>query len=100
MLRVEYLLGARRDFDESFDWYAARSPVAALRFARAVDLALTDIAGNPEQFAVVDDVHRQCPLKRFPFRIVYRVANERIVVVALAHASRRPGYWKDRPEAG
>jgi plasmid stabilization system protein ParE len=97
MLPVDYLPGARRDFDESFDWYAARSPLAALRFVSAVDQALTGIAADPEHFAAVDDVHRQCPVKRFPFRVVYRVANQRVVVVAIAHASRRPGYWQQRP---
>jgi plasmid stabilization system protein ParE len=96
MTSVDLLPGARRDFDESFDWYAARSPTAALHFANAVDAALANIAANPRQFGRVDDEHWQCPLKRFPFRIVYRVLVDRILVVAIAHTSRRPGYWKDR----
>lgn len=37
MPSIEYLSGARRDFDESFDWYAERTVEAALRFAAAVD---------------------------------------------------------------
>ena len=41
MLPVDYLPGARRDFDESFDWYADRSTSAAVRFADAVDAALS-----------------------------------------------------------
>jgi len=93
---VDYLSGARRDFDESFDWYAARSPQAAVRFAAAVDAALAKVAANPLQFASPDGVHRECPLKKFPFRIIYRVVDNRVVVVAIAHAKRRPGFWRSR----
>jgi plasmid stabilization system protein ParE len=96
MLPVDYLPEARRDFDESFDWYAARSAQAALGFTNAVDAALSAIAADPQRFAAIDDSHRVSPTGRFPFRIVYRVAADRIVVVAIAHAKRRPGYWKGR----
>ncbi len=96
MRPIEYLRGARRDFDESFDWYAERSAGAAIRFAGAVDAALLKIAFNPGEFASIDDVHRECPVRRFPFRIVYRIVEDRVLVVAIAHAKRRPGFWKRR----
>ena len=96
MLPVDYLPGARRDFDESFDWYLERSAEAAIRFANAVDAALTIVAADPQRFAAVDELHRECPVKRFPFRIVYRVVESRVLVVAIAHAKRRPGFWRDR----
>ena len=35
-------------------------------------------------------------MKRFPFVVVYRVAADGIEVVAVAHGSRKPGYWKNR----
>jgi len=60
MLPVDYLPGARRDFDESFDWYAERSKLAAARFVIAVDAALSAIAADPQRFAAVDDLHRAC----------------------------------------
>lgn len=96
MLPVDYLPGARRDFDESFDWYLERSTQAAVRFANAVEAALTAVAADPERFATVDQLHRECPVRRFPFRIVYRVVENRILIVAITHAKRRPGYWRDR----
>jgi plasmid stabilization system protein ParE len=96
MLPVDYLPEARRDFDESFDWYAERSDHAAVRFANAVDVALAAIADDPKRFAAIDEIHRECPMARFPFHVIYRVAADRVVVVAIAHAKRRPGYWKGR----
>jgi plasmid stabilization system protein ParE len=96
MLPVDFLPAARRDFDESFDWYAERNPLTAVRFANAVDVALSMIAASPQRFAAVDNIHRGCSINRFPFRIVYRVTTDHIVVVAVAHAKREHGYWKKR----
>ena len=33
---------------------------------------------------------------RFPYRIVYRVEDERIIVFAIIHAARADTAWKDR----
>lgn len=96
MLPIDFLSGARRDFDESFDWYAERSTQAAERFVDAVNAALEKVATNPTQFTSADGVHRECPVKKFPFRIVYRLVEDRVLVVAIAHAKRRPGFWRKR----
>jgi plasmid stabilization system protein ParE len=98
MLPIDYLAGARRDFDESFDWYSKRSTRTAERFADAVDAALTEVASHPKRsrFGSVDGAHQDCPVKRFPFRIVDRVVDNSILVVAIAHGRRRPRYWSDR----
>ncbi|MGI8981557.1 MAG: type II toxin-antitoxin system RelE/ParE family toxin [Pirellulaceae bacterium] len=96
MLPIDLLPGARRDFDESFDWYAERSALTARRFADAVEAALEKVAAAPTQFTSADGVHRECPVKKFPFRIVYRLVDNRVLVVAIAHAKRRPGYWRNR----
>jgi plasmid stabilization system protein ParE len=96
MTPVDLLPGARLDYDESFDWYAARSDAAAKRFAGAVKATLELIADDPQRFAAIDSRHRECLVSKFPFRIVYREVTGRIVVVAIAHAKRRPGYWKGR----
>jgi plasmid stabilization system protein ParE len=39
---------------------------------------------------------RQLLVKRFPYNVVYRIRADDIYVVAVAHTSRRPGYWKHR----
>jgi plasmid stabilization system protein ParE len=93
---IEFLPGARIDFEESFDWYAARSVGAAIGFASAVEDALNLIGDDPDRFATVGRGCRYCALKRYPFRVVYRDEPERLLIVAIAHAKRRPGYWHGR----
>jgi plasmid stabilization system protein ParE len=47
---IEFLAGARLDFDQSFDWYATRSARAAIGFALAIDKAIESIALDPGSF--------------------------------------------------
>jgi plasmid stabilization system protein ParE len=35
-------------------------------------------------------------LDHFPYAVVYEVRSEECVVVAIAHAARKPGYWRGR----
>ncbi|WP_437690624.1 hypothetical protein [Sorangium sp. So ce176] len=39
---------------------------------------------------------RRVRLTRFPYLVVYRDEPTRILVVAIAHAKQRPGYWRKR----
>ena len=87
---------AEVEFAESLKWYAERSIEAANDFDAEFDRAVSQIAADPDRFPMCDDRHRYFLLRRFPFRIIYRVANSRIVVIAVAHGSRLPDYWADR----
>jgi plasmid stabilization system protein ParE len=41
---------------------------------------------------------RRFPLRRFPFFVIYRQRNDHVQIVALAHTSRNPNYWRTRLE--
>ncbi|MCA9206004.1 MAG: hypothetical protein KDA59_23285 [Planctomycetales bacterium] len=84
------------EFEASALWYSDRSATAARRFCVAIDNALASISLEPDRFALVDDRHRACSVAEFPFQIVFRCSQNLIFVVAIAHAKRRPGYWRDR----
>ena len=87
---------ARRDFVEAIDWYAERSPNAARAFQEAVKSAGLAISKAPELWPTYLLGTRRYLLKRFPFALVYRLTDEQIQIIAVAHGSRRPGYWADR----
>jgi hypothetical protein len=70
--------------------------MAALRFEAETERVLSLIDANPTTFPKYDDEHRFAVLRRFPFSVVYKVATGRLYVVAVAHASRAPGYWQGR----
>jgi plasmid stabilization system protein ParE len=44
---------------------------------------------------VEDEFHRVLA-RRFPFTVIYAIESHEIVVVAVAHQSRSPDFWKGR----
>ena len=97
MLPIDYLSGAYRDFDDSFDWHFERSAQAAIRFADAVDASLLQVAAEPTRSVGADGVHRECPVKKSPFRIVYRLAENRVLNAEFAHGTRTAINYSTEP---
>jgi plasmid stabilization system protein ParE len=93
---LEYLREALEKAETAARWYAARSPAAAAAFSEEVDAAESAIVRLPDGWPPFDHGTRRYLLRRFPFSIVYRVEPRRILIVAVAHGRRRPGYWKSR----
>jgi plasmid stabilization system protein ParE len=94
---VTFLPPAEDEYRSALRWYEARSPVAAARFESEVARSVARLAANPQLYALEDDRHRLCPLGRFPYCLAYRVTPAGdVLVVALAHTARRPGYWRGR----
>lgn len=95
-MQVDFHPDARVELAESADWYAERSAKAARNFLVAIDVAVASIADDPARFSHIDDRHQSCSVIKFPFQVVYRFTEDRVVVIAVAHAKRRPGYWRGR----
>lgn len=89
---------AAEELEQAWQWYAARNPVAAERFADEVVRALGVIAEAPGRWMLAGHDTRRMPLHRFPFKVVYRwhPGDAVVKIVAIAHGKRRDGYWRDR----
>ena len=94
--QVRLLDDAITEARAAFDWYRERSEVAAGRFRNEFDRAVSAIAESPEVWPPYVHETRRYLFRRFPFFVVYRLTAEDIEIVAVAHARRRPGYWRDR----
>jgi toxin ParE1/3/4 len=90
MVRVSFHPEATAELEKSTDWYMERSPIAARELCVAIDLALTNIADDPGRFPRLDANLRAGNVSGFPFQIVFCRDQDRIHVIAIAHAKRRP----------
>jgi plasmid stabilization system protein ParE len=78
-------------------WYSERSLRAPLAFIAEIDKAIESISAAPDRWPILEAGCRRFPLYRFPYFIVYRQKSEQLIqVVAVAHARRKPGYWRNR----
>ncbi len=78
------------------EWYLSRSHSAADSFLAELDRGIESIALAPDRWPFFMHGTRRYLFQRFPFQLVYRVVDNCVQVVAVAHGRRRPGYWKSR----
>jgi plasmid stabilization system protein ParE len=88
---------ARVEVQAAAAWYRERSREAARGFVDAVTDGTQSIRRHPEAWPTWRrvDVRRRV-LRRYPYSIFYVIEGEVIVIVAVAHHKRRPGYWLPR----
>ena len=87
---------ARTELIESIRYYESQQPGLGPRFLEAIMEALRRIQAHPDRYRVVFAIWRQCRIPRFPFGIIYRVADRRVEIMAVMHLRRKPGYWQHR----
>lgn len=81
---------------EARNWYRSRSKVVEERFRAALRRAIEEIREAPERWPPDSDGLRSFRVAGFPYRLIYWTDGADSLVLAIAHARRRPGYWKDR----
>lgn len=86
---------------EASQWYENRRGGLGLEFLAAVDAGVQRVRHDPLAFALLETLPeepnvRRCLLPRFPYAIIYEIDSTEIRILAIAHARRRPGYWKNR----
>lgn len=102
---MKYRLHAEAEAEllEHAAWYDQERPGLGDELLDEVDAALASIVETPgvwplwpEEASRPGAPIRKFPLRRFPFALAYQTVEGDIVVLAVAHASRRPLYWADR----
>ena len=99
MIKVALSPDAILDYDESFLWYAKRSYAAAIGFEQEVEQAIDRVAADGEKSPRFDDTYHYVRLSAYPFLLVFRIEDTIAHIVAVAHTSRSPGYWKKRDQS-
>ena len=84
------------EITEAAAWYESQREGLGRELLDAIEQALERIRRQPGAGAPWHE-YRKGLVRRFPYLIVYRATSEdEVEVVAVAHMSRRPGYWIDR----
>lgn len=96
--RVRFHPAAAEELEAAFDWYEQQDPGLGMALANEVQRALALVRSQPEAWSVsAFDPRARCfQLTRFPYRLIFAHDANEIVVIALAHTRRRPGYWRAR----
>ena len=90
-----------KEIRAAIEWYESEREGLGRELWEQLQATVSLISEHPSVGSVVHrakvrGVARRVPLRRFPYFVVYRERADYIELVALAHMSRRPGYWKSR----
>jgi toxin ParE1/3/4 len=96
MLPVIFHEFAQSELNEAAAYYAQARPGLGEAFIVEVEQAVAALAASPHAGAEVESGVRWWFVKRFPYSVLYRLHDDQIRILAIAHQKRRPFYWGGR----
>lgn len=96
MKPIGFLPEAEQEMLEAARYYESQASGLGADYLSEIERAVASIAESPMTWPKVEGELRRRLVRRFPFGILYRDEPEEIVIVAVAHLRRKPGYWRER----
>ena len=96
MRGYRYLAPARAELRSAARYYRERSPRVAASFLVEVQSVIDQLLALPESAPLIRGEIRGKSLQRFPYKLIYRLDGETLVILAVAHHRQRPEYWAER----
>ena len=96
MIGYRFLPPAEDEMTDASGFYESASVGLGLDFLDDLQRVLDMLREHPGLGRPVGRGLRRAVLRRFPFSLIYAEEPDAILVVAVAHQKRRPGYWRER----
>lgn len=86
---------AERDIDEAMTWYDQQQVGVSWEFHNELLDIFRKICEHPEHGSLVGSTQfRYRNVHRFPYVVYYDNTTDSIDILAVAHGSRKPEYWR------
>jgi plasmid stabilization system protein ParE len=87
---------ARAEMAEAKRYYERQQRGLGLAFQHEAAISARRILEQPLAWQVEIDPVRRFLFNRFPYKMLYVIRGERIIVLAVAHQHRNPDFWIER----
>ena len=77
-------------------FYKSRGRELGVRLSSEVRATIRRILETPERWRFMEADVRRCLVRVFPYSVLYTVEAEFILIIAILHQKREPGYWRHR----
>lgn len=98
-MRVIFTRIARQELEDAVRFYELEYSGLGRRFKEEVRTSALRVAEYPNAWSIERGEVRKCLLHRFPYKLLYSVEEDHILVIAVAHQHRKPDYWVDRGQS-
>ena len=96
MKAVRFHPDAESEMIEAAAYYETQQRDLGRRFLASIQDAGNRIRVNPRLYPIVELDVRRCLAKTFSFGVLFRERPEELIIMAVMHLHRDPGYWKSR----
>lgn len=98
MKPYRYHPAAERELEEAIEHDEAELPGRGLRLEEQVARLVRRFPVSAPIWPGLDSAHevRRAKVRRHPFVVVYMVHSDQLVILAVAHTKKKPGYWASR----
>lgn len=93
---LQFLPEAKAEVGEITAYYENQVLGLGVRFKHELSSVILAIALNPLIRRERSGGYRRVNMPGFPYYVSYIIVGEMILIIAVAHASRHPDYWKKR----
>ena len=87
---------AEQEFLEAIEYYEECELGLGLRFSEEVYATIKRICEFPQAWEQIDLKTRRSLTNKFPYGILYRISNNKILIMAVMNLHRMPNYWKKK----
>ena len=95
-MRFEFHSEALEEYEAAARYYSACENGLGLRFIESVEFAIQTILEDPARRRIFDGDVRRCLTHVFPYAVLYSIEADYILIIAVMHCHREPGYWRHR----
>jgi len=95
-MEVEFHPEAAAEFTAASVYYEEEVPGLGGAFITELERVAELIKQHPFIGSQIDEIFHRVVLARFPFSVIYCLEGEKLLIVAVAHQRRKPGYWRGR----
>lgn len=96
MKPIILLLEAEQEMLEAAFYYQSKASGLGVDYLSEIERAVEAISESPYTWPILEGELKRRLVRRFPFGVIYRIDPDEIVVIAVAHLCKKPGYWKKR----
>jgi len=93
---IRFTRASLLEIDEAFLYYEDQLEGLGFEFIEELERATARIEQFPLAWSRFSNNARKCILNRFPYSVIYSYDSSAIIILAVAHTHRKPGYWNAR----
>ncbi|QEN05440.1 type II toxin-antitoxin system RelE/ParE family toxin [Thiospirochaeta perfilievii] len=92
-MKYQILSPAKQELINSIEYYNTKVENLGYKFLLSFEDTVSRILLNPDAWQPLSKNTRRCPLKSFPYGVIYQIDGSCIYIISIMNLKRKPDYW-------